>query len=203
MTLGVINGGAPAWLGTRRGGGSRLAALSVRVPFPVRRAGWDRSWRRVLGYAAALLTMPIPAGRAVIPTRGKRRRWVPMRQTARAASPPPLVITAVVVSRWGSSRGTAGIGAGVPDPAAAARRLAERRGIPRRTAVGIIVPEPHGRALVSGGRAGRRWGSADLDAAILVLPVPISEIAAEGGRCRSSSADQDGHGRSNGSKTHN
>lgn len=203
MTLGIVGGGALAWLGARRSGGSRLAALSIWVPLPVGRAGRDGRWRRVLRHTAALLTMPIPIGRAVIAARRERRRWIPVGKAARTASPPPLAITAVVVGRRRSGRGTARVGAGVPDPTIAARGLTIRRDIPRGTAVGILVPEPHIGALVSGGRAGRGLGSANLDAAILILPVPVSKVAAESGSRRSSSADQDGHSRDNSRKTHN
>lgn len=155
MALGVVNGGALARLRTGRSRGSGFAALGIWVPFPVRRAAWNRGWRRMLGYAATLLAMPIPVRWAVVAARRERRRWVPVREAARTTAPPPLVVAAVVIS-WGrSSRRAAGIGTGVPDPTVATRGLAERRSIPRRTAVGFLVPEPQSGALVSRRRAGR------------------------------------------------
>lgn len=142
MMLGIVSGGAPAWLRARRSRRSRLAALSIRIPFPIRRAGWDWSWGRVLRHTAALLTMPIPAGRAVVSSWREWRRWVSVRKAARAVLPPPLARTTVIVGGWWSSRRAAGVSAGVPDPAVATRRLVERRDISRSTAVGVFVPEP-------------------------------------------------------------
>jgi hypothetical protein len=103
VTLG-LRGGALARLRTRRSRSGRLAALSIRIPFPVGRAGRDGGWRRMLGNAAALLSKPIPVGRAVVSTRREWRRRVSVRKAAGAAAPPPFVGPAVVVAWWRSRR---------------------------------------------------------------------------------------------------
>ncbi|CAE6435238.1 unnamed protein product [Rhizoctonia solani] len=105
MTLGV-NSSALARLGTRRSRSGRFAALSVRVPLPIGRAGWNRSWWRMLRNTAALLSRPIPVGGAVVSARRERWRWVSVRKATRTTSPPPFVGTAVIIVWWWSSRWT-------------------------------------------------------------------------------------------------
>lgn len=199
-----ISSSALARLGARWSRRGRLAALGVRVPLPVGRARRNRRWWRVLRYTAALLSMPVPTGWAVVSARRERRRWVSVRKTARATTPPPFVVATIIVLWWGCSRRATRVCAGIPDPSVAARWLVVRGSVPRGTAVGVLVPEPQVGASIPRGRAGRRYGSANLNAAVLVLPVPASEIAAkiEGGHGGSSSTDQDGHSRGYGRKTH-